>query len=274
MKIIDSKCPYCGSPISDKPGKVKKEIVCSGCSRVLTLLPESVQQLEGDYKTFEPGLIASFMLSFSISFSMPFLTIMLAIAFTFLMILLYTNEEKLPDFGEKLNTRISGSIERLRVFPFEMYLIGFWLAAAVFHIFGTGFLLTVTVSTMMLLASLIAIQANRIYLDKKIKTSEVNLMDVKMFCHLLLDPHTAYEKKRQLAGFSEEKGDGESDLFSKAAAKRQEIEQREQDEQQSDDLKEKRAVCANERKLWEEDILTRYNSWLKDESARLIAEKS
>lgn len=274
MKIVDGKCPYCESPIADKPGKVKKEIVCSGCGRVLTLLPESVKQLQGDFKTLEPGLIGSFLLSFSIAFGIPFLTIILAIAFTFLMVLIYTNEEKLPSLGDALNIRVSGSIQRLRVFPFEMYLVVFWVAAAVFHLLGSGFFLMITVSTMMLLGSLIAIQANRIYLDKKIKTSEVQLMDFKMFFNLLLDPQTAYEKKRQVPSSAPEKEEVESDLFSKAAAKRQEIHQKEQDEQQCDDLKEKRAVCANERKLWEKDILTRYNTWLQDESTRLIAEKS
>ncbi|MCH2207068.1 MAG: hypothetical protein MK132_14525 [Lentisphaerales bacterium] len=276
MKIVDGNCPYCETQISVKPGKVKKEIVCSGCGRVLTLLPAAYQQQDGDFKTLEPGLLGSFFLSLVIAAGMPFVTIMLAIALTLIMGLLYTNEQRLPSFGPKVDQRVAGSIERLRVFPFEMYLIAFWGLAAVFHLVGASFLLMVNLSVMMMLASLIAIQANRIYLDKKIKTSEVHLLDMKMFYNLLLDPQTAFEKGRQRgSGVAVESNEenSNSELFSKAAAKRQEIEQKKEDELQSDDLKEKRKICSNERKRWEEDMLTRYNSWLQDESTRLIAEK-
>ena len=276
MKIVDGNCPYCETQISDKPGKVQKEIVCSGCGQVLTLFPEAYQKQEGDFKTLEPGLLGSFLLSLVVSFDMPFLTIMLSVALTLVMVLLYTNEETLPSFGLQIDFRIGGSLERLRVFPFEMYLIVFWGLISVSHLVGSGFLLMVNISVMMMLASLIAIQANRVYLDKKIKTSEIELLDIKMFYNLLLDPQTAFEKNRQRGASALDETNSEepsNDLFAKAAAKRQELDQKKEDELQSDDLKEKRNICANERKLWEEDMLTRYNSWLQDESTRLIAEK-
>ena len=53
MKIVDGKCPYCESPVTDKPGEVKKEIVCSGCGRVLTLLPVAFQAKGADFKTLK-----------------------------------------------------------------------------------------------------------------------------------------------------------------------------------------------------------------------------
>ena len=124
MKIVDGQCPYCSSPIEEKPGKVKKDISCGSCGRILTLLPEAHDQTPVDvdgFKTLEPGLIISFLISIVIAFDAPFITAVFAVSGFLLMTLLYTNE-RIPGLSGDMKNRVSGSSARLKVFPFELYL--------------------------------------------------------------------------------------------------------------------------------------------------------
>jgi hypothetical protein len=273
MKIVDDKCPYCSSLISEKPGKVKRDINCSSCNRILTLQPLDVKGLtvntEG-FKTLEPGILLSFLVSVAVALDSSFLTIIFAILGSLLMVFLSTNEA-VSGLPVDLQERVHGSAARLKVFPFELYLIAFWLVVVVCQLAGFFLLKSVIVSVMMLLSAIMALQANRLYLDKKISTSDLSLSDFTMFCNILIDPQTAFEKKRYEGVSVDSKESGE--LFSKSAAKKQAMNDQNEIDQNDNELQEKRDICSMERKKWEDDMLCRYNAWLDEESSRLLTEK-
>ncbi|MCM8531189.1 MAG: hypothetical protein NE330_08530 [Lentisphaeraceae bacterium] len=274
MKIVDGNCPYCSSQVEDKPEKVKKDITCQTCGRILTLMPENFylkqQNCEG-FKTLEPGLLITFALSVIVNLDLPFLTAVLAVGGSLLMILLYTNED-LSFLPQKIYDRAAGSSSRLKVFPFEMYLIPLWVGIIVLHFFGFSFLKGLLLSVSMMLAAIMSLQANRLYLDKKIATTDLSLNDFKTFLNILINPETAFEKKKNESQSAPESATTEQ-FFSKAAAKKQELDQLKEDEQQSIELQNKRNICSNDRKRWEEDMELRYSNWLEEESSRLLSEQ-
>ncbi|MCM8536136.1 MAG: hypothetical protein NE334_09395, partial [Lentisphaeraceae bacterium] len=168
--------------------------------------------------------------------------------------------------------RAAGSSSRLKVFPFEMYLIPMWVGIIILHFLGFGFLKGLLLSVAMMSAAIMSLQANRLYLDNKIATTDLPLKDFKTFCNILINPETAFEKKKNESQGATESATTEQ-FFSKAAAKKQELDQLKEDEQQSAELQHKRNICSNDRKRWEEDMEKRYSNWLEEESSRLLSEQ-
>ena len=270
MKIVDGKCPYCSHPVNEKPGKAVKQLNCEGCGRLLNLPPKgegtSTAVKVGEVSTFEPGLVFSTLVGLGVASGSLLLTSIFAgIAFV-VMLLLWTQED-IPGMPAFLKDRAMGSSERIRVFPFELYLIGFWAAIIVFHMIGWYSLVGYTLCLMMFSAALMSIQATRFMRESKMTSSKVNVFDFPLFMAIMKDPGRAFNKRKV------EKGEGISqEHFFNAAAEKEEKEAKIAAD--SEEMAKNRAIKQGERKAWEEDIDQRYNKWLEDESTRLIQETS
>lgn len=269
MKIVDGKCPYCSQPVHEKPGKAAKQLNCEGCGRLLNLPAKGAavsSSNAGEVKTFEPGLVLSTLVGLAVaSGSILITSIVVSIAFV-LMLLLWTQED-IPGLPGSLKERATGSSERIRVFPFELYLILFWVAIILFHLIGWYSLVGYTMSLMMFLAALMSIQATRFMRESKMTSSKVNLFDFPLFLAIMKDPGRAFNKRKV------EKGEGISqEHFFNAAAEKEEKERKIAAD--SEEMAKNRAIKQNERKAWEDDIDQRYNKWLEEESTRLIQETS
>ena len=268
MQIVDGKCPYCSQPVSEKPGKATKQINCVGCGRLLNLPPKggvvSMSKNSSELKTFEPGLVFSTVIGLAFSSGSMLLTaISTGISFV-IMVLLWTQEE-IPGLPESLRGRAAGASERLRVFPFELYLIAFWVALLLFHLLNWYAIASYTLCMMMFLAALMSIQATRFLRESKVTSSKINIFDFPLYVAIMLDPSKAFDKRKV------EKGDGISqEHFFNAAAEK--VEKEKIRAADSEEIAEKRAVRLGERKAWEADIDKRYNKWLDEESTRLIQE--
>jgi len=270
MKIVDGKCPYCSQSINEKPGKAVKQLNCEGCGRLLNLPPKGASQAVntkvGEVSTFEPGLVLSTCVGLAVATGSILITSIVAgIAFV-VMLLLWTQEE-IPGMPSALKERATGSSERIRVFPFELYLIVFWVAIIIFSMVGWGSLVGYTLCLMMFVAALMSMQAARFMRESKMTSSKVNLFDFPLFIAIMRDPGKAFNKRKV------EKGEGISqEHFFNAAAEKEEKEAKIAAD--SEEMAKNRAIKLGERKAWEEDIDQRYNKWLEEESTRLIQETS
>ena len=268
MKIVDGKCPYCSQAVGEKPGKAAKQLNCTGCGRLLNLPAkggsESSLKNASQLKTFEPGLLFSALIGMAFSSGSILLTAILAGLGFVVMLLLWTHED-IPGLPSAFKERAEGAAERIRVFPFELYLILFWALLLVFLMVKSSSFAGYTLCVMMLLAALMSIQANRFQRESKMTSSKVNVFDVPLFIAIMMDPSNAFNKRKV------EKGEGISqEHFLNSAAEKEEKEKILAAD--SEEIARKRAVRANERKAWEEDIDKRYNKWLEEESTRLIQE--
>jgi ribosomal protein S27E len=272
MKITDDgKCPYCSSQVSEKPGKAVKNISCSTCGRILTLpkagAEKRIYEVDG-IKTLEPALLFSFFISLAVAINSTFLIFLFAALGVGFMLQLFLNG--VPSFlPDKLGQRASGTVARLKVFPFELYLIPFWVLILLSHMTHEWTLKGILVSLSMVLSAVMALQANRLYMDKRIRTTDVSWKDFMMFYNILLDPVTAFEKRG--ADLSSDGDQATVERFSQAAVERQEIDKLQQ--QIDEEMERKRELCVAERRRWEEDLHNRYDGWLEEESSRLLSEK-
>lgn len=268
MKIVDGKCPYCSQPVSEKPGKATKQINCEGCGRLLNLPPKggSFVSLKNssELKTFEPGLLFSAFIGMAFSSGSILLTAILVGVGLVFMLLLWTHED-IPGLPERFRERAEGSAERIRVFPFELYLILFWALLLVFLMVKSQSFAGYTLCVMMLLAAVMSIQATRFLRESKVTSSKVNLFDVPLFFAIMIDPSKAFDKRKVGKG----EGISQEHFLNSAAEK---VEKEKIQAADSEEIARKRETRANERKAWELDIDKRYNKWLAEESTRLIQE--
>ena len=158
MKIVDGKCPYCSQVVNEKPGKAAKQINCVNCGRLLNLPPKGGVKVSvrsgGDLqKTFEPGLVFSTLVGLAFSSGSLLLTAIFGGLGMVVMVLLWTNED-IPGLPESLKERAEGSAERIRVFPFELYLVLFWVALLVFNMANFYHLAGYTLCLMMFFSSI------------------------------------------------------------------------------------------------------------------------
>ncbi len=270
MKIVDGKCPYCSQVVNEKPGKAVKQLNCEGCGRLLNLPPKgtTIASLSnvGEVKTFEPGLVLSTFVGLAVASGSVLVTAIVAGVSFVIMLLLWTQEE-VPGMPSALKERAMGSSERIRVFPFELYLILFWAAIILFNLIGWYTFVGYTLCLMMFLAAIMSIQASRFMRESKMTSSKVNLFDFSLFIAIMKDPGKAFNRRKV------EKGEGISqEHFFNAAAEKEEKEK--QIAADSEEIAKNRAIKQGERKAWEEDIDLRYNKWLEEESTRLIQETS
>ena len=267
MKVTDGKCPYCSQAVSEKPGNAAKQINCDGCGRLLNIpakgaLSSSVRS--GQLKTFEPGLFLTTLLGLAFSSGSILATAIVGGLSFVLMLLLWTQEDisGLPGF---LKERVRGSAERLRIFPFELYLVGFWVALLLFTMIKWYTVAGYTFCFMMFMSALMSIQANRLYRESKVTSSRISFLDFPLFLAIMMNPSNAFDKRKV------EVGEGISqEHFFNAAAEKEEKEKKIAAD--SEEIAQKRAIRVNDRKAWEKDIKQRYNQWLEEESTRLIQE--
>lgn len=246
MKIVDGKCPYCSQPVSEKPGKATKQINCEGCGRLLNLPPKGGVSVSiknaSELKTFEPGLVFSTLIGMAFSSGSVLLTAILVGVGFIVMILLWTQED-IPGLPAKFKERAAGAAERIRVFPFEIYLILFWVVLLVFLMISWYALAGYTLCLMMLFAAVMSIQATRFLRESKVTSSKVSFLDVPLFIAIMRDPSKAFDRRKV------EKGEGISqEHFLNSAAEKEEKEKiRAAD---SEEIARKREVKVNERKAW------------------------
>lgn len=270
MKIVDGKCPYCSQTVSEKPGKAVKQLNCEGCGRLLNLPPKGTPTASvsnsADVRGFEPGLVLSFFVGMAVASGSLLFTSIVA-GFSFVIMLLLWTQEEIPGMPAVLKDRVVGSSERIRVFPFELYLIVFWAAIIIFNMLGWYSIVGYTLCLMMLFAALMSMQATRFMKESKMTSSKVNMFDIPLFLAIMKDPGKAFNRRKV------EKGEGISqEHFFNAAAEKEEKEAKIAAD--SEEMAQNRAIKQNERKAWEEDIDQRYNKWLEEESTRLIQETS
>jgi hypothetical protein len=269
MKIVDGNCPYCDEPVNEKPGRIGKQINCSSCGRLLNL-PSIFADSDGKkdkMTTIEPGLLCTFFVGIGFfSSSVLFLSIVVILSCG-LLFLLWTQED-FPSIPDVIRPRILASSERLRIFPFELYLAGGWALVILLCVLGAWQFAGFVFCFLTFLAAIMAIQANRLYREAKVTSSKVNLLDFALFLRILIDPSTAFDRQKS------EKGEGET--YSTAHFTIAEAERAEKDQLKAEDLEElarRRSICINQRKKWEEDIDERYNKWLEEEYSRFQTEK-
>ncbi|MCM8525245.1 MAG: hypothetical protein NE327_01935 [Lentisphaeraceae bacterium] len=268
MQIVDGKCPYCSQPVSEKPGKATKQINCVECGRLLNLPPKGgvvpLSKSASELKTFEPGLLFSTIIGIAFSTNSMLLTA-ITTGLGFVVMLLLWTQEDIPGLPANMRERAAGASERIRVFPFELYLIIFWVALLLFHLIKWYSIASYTLCLMMFMAAFMSIQATRFLRESKVTSSKINLFDVPLFIAIMLDPSKAFDRRKV------EKGDGISqEHFFNAAAEK--VEKEKIRAADSEEIAQKRAIRVNDRKAWEEDITKRYNKWLDEESTRLIQE--
>lgn len=267
MKLVDGKCPYCSQPVGEKPGKADKQINCEGCGRLLNIPAKgsvSAALKGAQLKTFEPGLALSTLVGIGFaSGSILFLAIAVGLSVV-LMILLWTQDD-LPGLPEPVKERVQGSAERLRIFPFELYLILIWALIMVLVLIKSYSLASYLFCFMMFISAMMSVQANRLHRESKVTSSKISFLDFPLFLAIMMNPSTAFDKRKSAGG----EGFSQQHFFNAAAEKEEKEKIIAADHEE---IARKRAVRNKERKAWEADIQYRYNQWLDDESTRLIQE--
>ena len=269
MKIVDGLCPYCSEPVKEKPGKVTKQINCVSCGRLLNL-PSVFTDDEGNtqnYTTLEPGLLFSFIVGLAFVSGHQWVMMVATILGCVSMFMLWTQDD-IPGVPDSLRGRVIMTTERLRIFPFELYLAGGWILMQLLVMMGFYMTSGIVLCVVMFAAAWMAIQANRFYRESKVTSSKLSLMDFSVFIQIMSDPTASLERKKS------EKGEGETystSHFTMAAE-----EKMQKDERAAENFEEiarLRGICINERKKWEEEIDERYNTWLEEEYSRLQSER-
>lgn len=270
MKVVDGLCPYCDIAIKEKPSSNSKQINCTNCGRLLTL-PSIFTDNDGKSSqllTVELGLCCSFLVGLGLASGSVWLLISFIFLGTIVMVLFWTQEggNLVP---EVFRLRAIGTSERLKLFPFELYLIGGWFLLLFLNTVGAersaGFLYCF----IMLAAGWMSIQANRLYRESKVRSLKISLLDIPLFLRILKDPSTAFSRQRQ------EKIAGES--YSETHFSMAEAEKVKKDQLKAENVAELsrlQDICRAERSKWETDIDERYNKWLNDEYSRLQTEES
>ena len=114
-----------------------------------------------------------------------------------------------------------------------------------------------------------AVQANRLYRESKVTSTQVSLTDFNLFFKIMSDPSSAFDRQKSEKSGVESYSTSHFTVAEEEKLQKEKIQAENQEENSS-----KRNILNQERKKWEHDIDDRYDKWLDEEYSRLKTEKN
>lgn len=258
MNIEENICPHCSHEIKIEAIDIDQEINCANCGRKLVIKGMTQQKHVSKEEESEPEIFLLFT-SLTILFSMignTWLNLGYTLFATISLAILYAHGKSNDLLTGQLAKKIKPSLERLKIYPYEIFLPLGWLGLITLSLAESQ--AREPVAFILLAISIwMSLQARKMFRQAITVQETIKFSSPKEFLQFL------FSSKQKSRTEVDPNDKNFNEQFKNAAAKQEKITKKENQELQ---VRQERKV---ENKEWREEVDQRYDSWLDKESDRL-----
>jgi len=266
VKVTDGKCPHCEYRLETPVIDIDQELNCPDCGRLLMLpgdkaLSSSSQEAVEKSVHVEVFLILTLLTVFITMFKHVFLNLGLALILILIMAVLYAHDKTADLLPETFAKMIEPSIERLKIYPYEGFLMLGWLVLIALRL-TNSFLREPLAYLLVFLALWFCFQARTLYRESRVileKKKFTSLADV--IKSIFSAKFRRQLKQRRAAELAQAK-----EHF-KEAAKEQELIRKKENDLINEESQE-RIKVEKEMHKWQNEVQNRYKDWMDEEKDR------
>ncbi|OGV71374.1 MAG: hypothetical protein A3K19_01430 [Lentisphaerae bacterium RIFOXYB12_FULL_65_16] len=274
--VTDGKCPHCQGTVDAEPIEIDQEVNCPKCGRLLIVkasadaLKRSPDEFGADRRSARTAEMELFLCLTVICVFINMITsvvwgivanILFVLTATSFMFAIYAHSKTADVFPRFIAVRLAHSMERLRVYPYEAFLVPGWLVLIGLWALPSPY--REPFGALLLIAAIgLALLARRALREPEVIREQNKFLTVGDFFKSLAS--RAYRDELRKKN-TERLAQAESRFSQAAEEHKQMVEKTAEKVTETKHNIEKKQV---ERKQWQSESDERYKKWMDEESER------